>query len=111
MCSTNPSQFADKGTNTCVQCNILFYSDCPGTTWGDPDSRHCVETCPTGTYYQVSGSHRVCTSRCYANYYANLQGVCVAAMSCPATPVPYYGDDTTNLCVTECPYDKGTYAE
>ena len=42
MCSTNPSEFADMNTNTCLQCMIYLTLDCPGTTWADPDTRHCV---------------------------------------------------------------------
>jgi hypothetical protein len=36
--------------------------------------------------------------------------MCVTALNCPDTPVMYYGDDQTNLCVTECPYNAGTFA-
>jgi hypothetical protein len=99
MCSTNPSEFADLATNTCVAGTVFFISDCPGTTWGDPDLRKCVATCPYNTYYQIYGTARLCTSRCYPNYYANLQRVCVAAADCPETPVMYYGDDLSNMCV------------
>lgn len=88
-----------------------MYLDCPGTKWGDPDTRTCVDTCPVSTYYQVYGSARLCTSRCYPNYYADLSKVCVSALSCPSSPVMYYGDDLTNLCVRECPIDGYTFAE
>ncbi len=53
-----------------------------------------------GTYYQVYASTRLCVSRCYPNYYADLDKVCVNALGgCPTTPVMYYGDDLSNLCV------------
>lgn len=70
------------------------------TTWGEPDTRKCVTTCPVGTYYQIYGLARLCVSKCYPNYYANLEKVCVNALGgCPITPVMYYGDDLSNLCV------------
>lgn len=94
------------------QVRLFLFLDCPPTTWGEPDTRQCVTTCPVGTYYQVYGSARLCVSRCYPNYYAGLDRVCVNALGgCPTTPVMYYGDDLSNLCVQECPYNSSTYAE
>lgn len=85
--------------------------DCPSTTWGDPNTRICVSTCPVNTYYQIYGLARICVARCYPNYYADLNRTCVAAASCPTSPVFYYGDDSTNLCVKNCPAGLGYYAE
>ena len=85
--------------------SIEFTLDCTGTTWGDPDTRLCQEECQYGTFYQVSASHRLCVDRCYPNTYADLDNVCVAATDCPDTPIMYYGDDSNNLCVEDCPND------
>lgn len=73
--------------------------DCPSPTYADKSTRKCVDTCPTASYYQISGSERICTERCYPNYYADLSDECVTATNCPSSPVLYYGDDSTNLCV------------
>ena len=46
--------------------------DCPSPTYADKSTRTCVDTCPSASYYQISGSERICTERCYPNYYADL---------------------------------------
>lgn len=48
----------------------------------------------------VYNAIRLCVDICYPNYYANESRVCVSATSCPSSPVAYYGDDSTGLCVT-----------
>lgn len=95
----------------CGQYPLLLCIDCPATTWGDPDTRKCLTTCPVGTFYQAYGLTRLCVSRCYANYYADLDRICVTAQNCPQSPIMYYGDDLSNKCVQECPYNSSTFGE
>ena len=52
----------------------------------------------------MPGTKPNCTSKCPQNYYADpIDRTCKVATDCPTTPVRYYADDTTNLCVTDCP--------
>jgi hypothetical protein len=52
----------------------------------------------------------MCTSRCPSNYYGYpIDQTCYAGGSCPTTPVPYYADDTKNLCVITC--SNNTFAD
>ena len=46
--------------------------DCPNPTYADKSTRTCVNTCPSGSFYQISGSERICTERCYPSFYADL---------------------------------------
>lgn len=70
-----------------------------------------MSECPTGQFYQVVNTLRICTDRCYPNYYADIEDICVIATSCPSSPVQFYGDDLTAMCVQECPYNSNTFAE
>jgi hypothetical protein len=84
-------------------------SACPVNTWGDPISGLCVSTCPNNTYY-VNASIPICVTICPANYYAYpINRRCYSGGSCPTTPVAYFADDTTNLCVLSCP--SGYFAD
>lgn len=77
--------------------------DCPTGTFSNFDNQRCVETCPSDTY-SMPGSRPNCTYQCPQNYYASpLDRICKVATSCPTTPVRYFADDTTNLCVINCP--------
>jgi len=68
-----------------------------------------VTTCPTGTYY-VNISVPICVTACPANYYAYpINRLCYVGGSCPTSPVRYFSDDTTGLCVTTCP--NGYFAD
>lgn len=52
----------------------------------------------------MEGARPNCTDRCPSNYYGSpVDRMCEAGGSCPTSPVIYYADDTTNLCVEECP--------
>lgn len=52
----------------------------------------------------MEGTTPNCTARCPNNHYANpTNRKCVAGGTCPSTPIPYFSDDTTNLCVANCP--------
>jgi hypothetical protein len=87
-------------------------AQCPTTLYADDSTRLCVNTCPTGKFYQINGtSLRICTSKCYPNFYANSSQVCVDASLCPSAPLKLYGDDLSGLCVISCPVNSGTYAE
>jgi hypothetical protein len=104
MCPSNPSQFADPTTRECNK-------NCASSLFADDKTRTCVTTCPVGTYYQVNGTLTICVNKCYPNFYANISKFCVAASACPVTPVKYFGDDSTGMCVVSCPQSAGTYAE
>lgn len=92
-CSTGPSYFAYNVTNSCVQY-------CPSPYWADENLMVCQMNCPIESYYQIDGSERTCVDTCYPNYYADLNRTCVAASSCPSSPIPYFADDSTGKCVT-----------
>jgi hypothetical protein len=79
--------------------NYTCVTNCPSPTYGDQLLGTCVIDCPVGTYYMVFNLERLCVEDCYPNFYANPSGVCVAATSCPSTPVAYFGDDSTGICV------------
>jgi hypothetical protein len=100
MCSYNSSQFAYLLNQTCVDY-------CPDALYADISTRTCVKKCPIGQFYQIwnqSGTIvRICTDKCYPNYYANISGICVVASECPSSPVKYYGDSLSGKCVTKCP--------
>lgn len=90
-CSDNSLQFAAPN-NTCV-------TNCPSPTFGNQILGTCLNDCPLNTYYMVYNLIRLCVSICYPNFYANSSKYCVAATSCPSTPVAFFGDDSTGLCV------------
>lgn len=81
----------------------LCYIDCPTSTYADYNSSRCVIECPVGTYY-MDGTKPNCTARCPTNYYGHpTNRTCMQGGTCPTTSVPFYADDTTNLCVMNCP--------
>jgi hypothetical protein len=75
-------------------------ANCPSPTYGIGLMGICVNVCPIDTYYMVYSSIRLCVDICYPNYYADVSRTCVSATSCPSSPVAYFGDDSTGLCVT-----------
>ena len=51
-----------------------------------------------------------CLSRCPDNYYQDpISNNCKVGSTCPASPVAYFADDTTNKCVKTCP--NNTFAD
>lgn len=92
-CTNNPITFADLSSRVCV-------SSCAAPTYADELLGICVSNCSVDTYFMAyNTTDRRCVKVCYPNFYANLSRVCVAATSCPSSPVSYYGDDSTGLCV------------
>jgi hypothetical protein len=83
---------------------------CPDPLYADDSTRSCVASCPVEMFYQIVGSLRICTSKCYPNYYSNQSQICVTAANCPSSPAKYYGDDLSGLCVQNCPNNSNTYA-
>ena len=86
----------------------LINPACPTNTYGNSLTGLCVTTCPNNTYYDTTTINatliRVCVDRCGANQYAYpIDRQCYTGGSCPTSPVRYYSDDTTNLCVISCP--------
>jgi hypothetical protein len=68
-----------------------------------------VATCPSNTYYK-NDSSPYCVIRCPDNYYANpLDKNCKLGGTCPTSPIRYFADDTTNMCVQFCP--NNTFAD
>ena len=76
--------FGDNSTRKCV-------SFCSNNEWGDPFSRNCVAQCPNVTDTGISTSYGDSTTGQY---------LCVVI--CPTLP-RLFGDNATNLCVSECP--------
>ena len=59
-------------------------------------------------YYAQADSERLCVLRCKANTYG-WNNVCLTdPKTCPST---YFGDDSTNLCVSICPISQGTFGD
>ena len=72
-------------------------------------SRKCVTACPVGTFYKNDSTPK-CVSRCPDNYYGYpVDRNCKLGGSCPTSPVRYFADETTNLCVVYCPVN--TFAD
>ena len=84
-------------------------SDCPSGTFSNFDNNLCVTTCPADTYY-MEGSRPNCTERCPQNFYGSpIDKKCKEGNLCPTSPIRYYADDTSNLCVEKCP--TGYYSD
>ena len=84
-CPLSPSMtFGDNTTRTCL-------SNCTNNQFGDPNSRNCVIQCPK---LAVTGTE---------HYYGDKStGINLCITICPSMP-RLFGDNTTNLCVSQCP--------
>ena len=79
--------YADNDTHFCVTS-----INCYGNTVGDPTTHRCVNIsdCPNYPYYYANLISKECTTLCPSS--SNL-----------------WGDNTTKLCVSDCPWNPGTY--
>ena len=90
--------------------NKICRTRCSSTTWGDTNTRNCVDSCPWDPSMYITYANpdtRQCVTSCPAfpiMYADNSTKSCVYI--CPSTPaVPYrtFADPTTRSCVEECP--------
>ena len=83
MCSFGT--YADNYTHHCVSP-----TDCYGNTVGDPTTHKCVNIsdCPSSPFYFADLVAKVCKLRCDNSL---------------------WGDRSTKMCLSKCPWNPGTY--
>lgn len=96
VCPEAPRLFGENVTNLCV-------GECPGNSWGDQTGRRtCVDKCPdiSGVLWYAQNDQKICVTVCKDGTWGRPDQKCVEdPFDCGAL----WADDSTNLCVVQCP--------
>lgn len=88
--------------------NKICYTTCPTVTptvFADDSTNLCVQTCPTGTYGDLSTLKCVPICPITQNTFANDE-----TQQCTGfCPVNHFADESTRRCVQECPAVPALY--